>query len=660
MRKLILLCFILFSVSALAQNGKEEIYDTARRMDPLSTNRELLIRNFTFQTVRDSSMVFFSQYDKARRDHIAIQNLGDVSSPFIPLLYHPFSGMGAVAGINPFGNLYFGKEDAVFHNARLPFTEFYYTQGKAGARGMIYFDAMHTQNIGKQFNITARYHSTSSDGFYRRQTINAFKNIQVNSYFQSKNKRYLADVIFTWNKAKYMENGGMEQSPETDTLFRSLPAAVRVVPVSLNNAANTNRFREHHFSQTYWLKVRYLDDTARTMVPQIGINHSFSALKQSNYYTDLGDDFNFYDTVYYLHAGYSADSTGFLQFSNQFQLFSPLREKGTSFRAGIQYDNFSFYQQADKGNFTRLANHNISVNGQLNFNFLKTFRSELKGQSFLEGYNQLDYLLQWKNEAMIFKEARISVNSNVLATSRRAFLREERMFSNHYRWENSFDKVNQKTISFGIDKGMKRPSHYDGFYYTLPPKSLSLKATYSLLDNLIYYDEDGRPKQGGLGQNSLQLSGVFHLNLRKFQFHQQLGYQVFSKQLSSILLLPSWMSKSSLYFQGYAFKRATFVQAGVDIYYVPDYQARFYNPGTLNFQLSDEHVGGYPFVDLFIHAEVKTARIFLRLEHINQAAERFQDGLQYQYNFPNYIYTSPYQPSAPMRLRLGFAWKFYY
>src|SRR5690606_8015486 len=115
------------------------------------------------------------------------------------------------------------------------------------------------------------------------------------------------------------------------------------------------------------------------------------------------------------NAGYSADSIGFVQYSNQLQVFSPDRQKGSSFKAGIQYDRFSYYQQRDPVNYYRLRSHNLSLNGQLKFSFLKTFNSELNGQYFLEGYNQADYLLKWKNEAMIFKTQRISVNGTVMA-----------------------------------------------------------------------------------------------------------------------------------------------------------------------------------------------------------------------------------------------------
>ena len=92
---------------------------------------------------------------------------------------------------------------------------------------------------------------------------------------------------------------------------------------------------------------------------------------------------------------------------------------------------------------------------------------------------------------------------------------------------------------------------------------------------------------------------------------------------------------------------------GVDVNYTTDYQARFYNPATRNFQLSNIHVGNYPFADFFVNAEIKTARIYLKLEHFNQ-------DLMSTSQFPNYFYTSPYQPSSLRRVRLGFIWKFYY
>ncbi|MBL7837082.1 MAG: TonB-dependent receptor, partial [Bacteroidetes bacterium] len=117
--------------------------------------------------------------------------------------------------------------------------------------------------------------------------------------------------------------------------------------------------------------------------------------------------------------------------------------------------------------------------------------------------------------------------------------------------------------------------------------------------------------------------------------------------------LPTWLSKGSYYFQTYAFKKASFVQIGFDATLSASYKARIYNPAIMQFQLSDQSVGAYPFIDFFIHAEVKTARIFFRIE--NLAAD-----IPDEYATLNYYYTTPFYPGSPRRFRLGFNWKFYY
>ena len=91
----------------------------------------------------------------------------------------------------------------------------------------------------------------------------------------------------------------------------------------------------------------------------------------------------------------------------------------------------------------------------------------------------------------------------------------------------------------------------------------------------------------------------------------------------------------------------------MDVNYTTEYNAKFYNPATRNFQLMDKMIGNYPYVDLFVNAEIKTAKIFFKMEHFNQ-------DIGGRNLFPNYFYASPYQPTALRRFRLGVAWKFYY
>jgi hypothetical protein len=174
-----------------------------------------------------------------------------------------------------------------------------------------------------------------------------------------------------------------------------------------------------------------------------------------------------------------------------------------------------------------------------------------------------------------------------------------------------------------------------------------------LIDKYLFAGENAIPTQGASGQNCLQTELYAHVNLKKIQLHQELAYQTFSNNLKQSVQLPSLMSKSSVYFQSYAFKKSGFFQIGFDANISSSYKASIYNPATLQWQISEYKVGAYPFLDFFINAEVKTARIFFKMEHINMDLPNTR-------YYDNYLFVSPFHPASPRRFRLGFVWKFYY
>lgn len=636
--------------------AQTEVYDTAKRLDPHSTNQQDLHRNFEFKNATDSGLLFFSQYNRVKREHTAIQDLGDVATPYLNLSYVAANQTGFMTGFNPYGDYYFYNKNAKFYQAKLPYTYFYYTQGKAGqsGRGLINFDAVHTQNIGERFNFSVNYHSTTNEGFYVRNT-NVMKNIQTTTYYKTKNLRYIASTILTWNKTGLNESGGLYQTEKNDLYFRNLPSNLRFPDVELVSARNVNRYRDHQFNHTYWIKGKYSKDSLKNFIPQLGIGHSFNWQKQGNYYTDKVADFNthIYDSAYNYNSKYTADSMGFTSIGNSFEIFSPIREKGVSFVAGTRIDQLHYYQGSSRTNYHLLKNYNHSIYGQLNFNFLKTFQSEVRGQLFLAGYNQTDHFLHWKNKASIGKNESYNIKLEAMSMAAQPTYQQSYMFSNHYYWSNQFKQQGHQTLIVAIGKKLKKPGQYNAYYYALPNESFNVQLTYSLLSNYIYYGYDAKPAQLNTAENVVQLSAQKHFNLKKFQFHQQLVYQTFSSGLKSKIRLPELLSKTSIYFQSYAFKKATFLQIGMDINYTTEYNGKFYNPATRNFQLMDKMIGNYPYVDLFVNAEIKTAKIFFKMEHFNQ-------DLGGTNLFPNYFYASPYQPSALRRFRLGVAWKFYY
>lgn len=645
MKYILVFCFSLFLVQLNAQSDNDDVYDTARRIDPLSGHIEDVFRSFNFKNQKDSTLLFFSQYDRMKRQHVGIQNLGDVASPYINQTFTANRSTGFITGFMPYGNIFNRAEDALFHSARLPYTEFRFAQGKAGQRGLVDFEAMHTQNFGANSGITAKYNSTAYDGFYLRQSL-VNKNLMFDAYYRTKNKRYLAVLVYTWNKATNLENGGLNRSPSIDSFFRSLRQNVRAVDVVLDNAKSINRLSELRFQQALTL-------LSKDSVGKLYLAHIFQMQKQSNYYTDKAADYPYYDTVYYFNNTQSTDSIGLKQISNALEIYTPLLEKGVAFKAGVQYDQISYRAQAKPDNYFQLNNHNLSLYSQFNFGFLNFFNSVASGKLYLDGYNAGDYQLDWQNKARLSNVRKLDFIANVSAGSRHPGYQQVKQLSNHYVYTNRLDNTAYKSLQAGLEKQFVYKGKYDAYSYSLPKQQYGAYLNYQLIDNYIYYDENAMVRQGGASQSNLQLNLKAHFNLRKFQIHQEFTYQTFSKQLASQVLLPAWMTKGSYYFQTYAFKKATFIQIGFNLTMSADYQARIYNPAIMQFQLSDRHVGAYPYLDFFINAEIKTARIFFMMEHFNA-------DLPGKYTYPNYYYATPYYPSSPRRFRLGFAWKFYY
>lgn len=645
MRYFAILCFCLIKLSISAQSGSE-VYDTAKRIDPKHGSIEHIYRNFSFEDIQDSSMLFFAQYDAIKARQLGIQNLGDIGTPYRTQVFSLIKQTGFLSGLNPFGDQYYTSENATMHNAKLPYTEFKYAQGKAGTRGLINFDALHTQNFGQHSGITLKYHSVAYDGFYKNQTtIN--KNLHFNYYLRSKNQRYLALAFISWNKSNLKMNGGIARDPDTDTLFRRLGANVRFVDVMLNNSRNTNRLAEYRIKQSYAL-VRSKDSSA-----QLSIGHDFSYTRQSNYFSNKASDFAFFDSVYYFNKAYTADSLLYRAYSNTIEIFTPVRTKGLSFRSGAQYDNFSFLSYANAGNYKRLTQHNLSVFGQFHFVFLKNFQSNAFGKLYLDGYNAGDYYGEWNNKTIISKKERLYMSADLQLGSRQAIYTQQQFISNHFVYSNNLKPTNYKILSIAFERLLKRPSLYNAYNYALPKKQYGIKLNYLLIDRYTFAGKDGLPTQGGMGQNGLQTEVYAHINLKKIQLHQEMAWQTFSESLRNNIQLPSFVSKSSFYFQSYAFKKSGFFQIGFDASLSSSYKASIYNPATLQWQLTDYSVGAYPFIDFFVNAEVKTARIFFKMEHINMDLPNTR-------YYPNYMFVSPFQPASPRRFRLGFAWKFYY
>ena len=105
----------------------------------------------------------------------------------------------------------------------------------------------------------------------------------------------------------------------------------------------------------------------------------------------------------------------------------------------------------------------------------------------------------------------------------------------------------------------------------------------------------------------------------------------------------------SYYYEFWAVRDVLRVQFGLDGHFNTKYYAPGYSPALAEFVNQREvQVGNYPYVDLFLVAKWKRARIFLKYQHINRGLFGNND----------YFAIAKY-PLNPGMFKFGISWGFY-
>ncbi|MEN0010776.1 putative porin, partial [Flavobacterium nitrogenifigens] len=119
-------------------------------------------------------------------------------------------------------------------------------------------------------------------------------------------------------------------------------------------------------------------------------------------------------------------------------------------------------------------------------------------------------------------------------------------------------------------------------------------------------------------------------------------------QDSPILNVPELVTRNTLYFSDYFFKKAMFLQTGITFNYFTKYFANDYNPLIGEFYVQNQkEIGEFPMFDFFINAKIRQTRIYLKAEHFNSSFTG------------NNFYSAPSYPYRDFMVRFGLVWNFF-
>ncbi|MFM6936701.1 MAG: putative porin, partial [Aquirufa sp.] len=119
-------------------------------------------------------------------------------------------------------------------------------------------------------------------------------------------------------------------------------------------------------------------------------------------------------------------------------------------------------------------------------------------------------------------------------------------------------------------------------------------------------------------------------------------------QKDDVLNVPQIVTRNSLYFTNFFFKKALYLQTGFTLNYFTKFYINDYNPVTTEaFVQNQKKVGDFPMIDFFVNARIRQTRIFLKAEHFNAKMSGY-----------NY-YTAPNYPYRDFMIRFGLVWNFF-
>jgi len=175
---------------------------------------------------------------------------------------------------------------------------------------------------------------------------------------------------------------------------------------------------------------------------------------------------------------------------------------------------------------------------------------------------------------------------------------------------------------------------------------VKLDAHYTNIKRLVYYNSDAMPAQESGNQRFWGGTFSHSIFFGPLHFENLVAYH--NTDEADKIRMPDWLWESKAYIEGPIFKNALYLQLGVQGTYASEYYAYHYMPVTQQFFVQNNfQVQGYPVLDVFLNADIKTVNVFLKMSHVN--AELTE---------PVYFVT-PLYPGLRRSFVFGLKWRFF-
>jgi len=637
---LLLLC-LCSNYLAFAQEPKPEptpaptsgriLNDSIKQVYGPQTSRYIsesdLLNNRDTTYAADTLLNNIHNYNFVNRFDNRYVDLGNLGTALRPVFYKPPAQIGTYFGVDAYSPYAYTPDNVRYYDTKSPYTHLQYVQGGLFQQ---LFNVGHSRNINPRWNIGFDYQRIVSSKQYGYQPPQGREERHADQHavvfytrWISKDSTYHILGHFSHLNHFLNDQGGLllpniDRRSQEGLLnnFAENGSSQLAPSRGGQQLVRSNDFRNHwHLYHQYKFGNGFQ------------VYHIFDRQMQRYSYQDLQPRYpdsllatvsrpnrRFYPdvflasptrTFYYLE-NQTRDQMRFVLYENRFGL------KGT-------------YQGWDYRLYARRRDFSVTYSGEYpvfqGIPYANPTNSDYapvqvrRGETFLGAWGQYRFRnnirLFAEAEYLLFRDYKLSgtfespwFKAGYLSMLHSPTLVQQRMSGNHFRWNNNFSNVSVNQL-FG--------------QLILNYRSLRFEPSLTItnLANYVYFDQAVQPQQSTPFQIiNAGATLAFHGKV----FHA-VNEVIFTQTTTSAdaIRMPQWFINARWYAEGYLFKKALYMQLGVEGHYKSDYRGDAYMPAIGQFHLQDNFlIHGYPVLDVFANARVGRVRLMAKMSHVNQ------------------------------------------
>lgn len=528
---------------------------------------------------------------------------------------------------------YLGVNDIKYYSVATPVTELYYKTVMEQGQSL---DAFITVNTSERFNMSVAFKGLRSLGKYINQ-LSSTGNFRFTTSYNTLNKRYFVNFHFTGQDFLNGENGGIttiENFESEDGAYTNRARLQVYLQDAKSFMKGKRTFFDHNFrinskkgdnnlylTHQFNYENKFFEYNQKTVLSTVGTNTSVKRFGDSYVTANINDQAHYNRMYNKVGAIYENSLLGKFQFFAEDFRYNYYFNKVLVLNSGIIPSSINDEINTVGGQYEYRKNK---------WNGTFTYSNSISKQPMSNFDAKLNYKLNAKNEFVFQYQLLNKIPDHIYNLHQSSYV--------DYNWYNDFknEKINNleataKTQWF--DASLQISSIKDHLYFsndaTDPQQQIISPKQYDKTINYL----------------SVKVSREFKwwkLALDNTVLYQQVD------QEEDILNVPQIVTRNSLYFTNYFFKKALYLQTGFTLNYFTKFYINDYNPVTTEaFVQNEKKVGEFPMLDFFINARIRQTRIFLKAEHFNSRITG------------NNFYTAPNYPYRDFMIRFGLVWNFF-